>query len=307
MEFVSHSYDDAADLDRMRSVLIEGRRVMRHSRYSHIGDLDWALFYDPDQKRREDTIRLWSDEHGRTVGWGRLQGSVYFEHHVLPELRGSPVEAEIVEWCERAVSAGRPQASEDGSTCRTEIFQSDASTSALLWSRGFVASRETGLYFAQELHRPLPSPSVLAGFVVRAMTPDDIEQRAAVHFAAFSPGSRMTPEGYRAFMKAPGYDLELDSVVQAPDGRLAAYAMAWLDKDNGVGEFEPVGCHPDFRRLGLARAALHRGLLTMKERGMTTAIVYTNAENTAAAALYPSAGFALVDRFVTMGKPEAIA
>ena len=54
--------------------------------------------------------------------------------------------------------------------------------------------------------------------------------------------------------------------------------------------------------MGLARAALHRGMSKMRERGMTTAIVYTNAENAAARALYPSAGFSLVNRFVTLSR-----
>jgi len=303
MDFEARPYRDPADLDAMKSVLIAGRHASRHSGYRHIGDLDWALFYDPDGKSRKATIRLWCDEQGHTVGWGRAQGSVYFEHQLLPELRGSALEAEIVEWCEGAVRAV-DAVPVDGSVCATEIFEDDTSTIDILRGRGFGSSRVSGLYFSQELRGPLPNRRLPEGFTVRGLRESDIEQRAAVHFAAFSPGSRMTAAAYRAFMSAPGYDPDLDTVVEAPDGRLAAYAMAWLDSADGVGEFEPVGTHLDFRRMGLARAALGRGLIELKERGMTTAIVYTNSENIAARALYPSAGFSLVNRFVTLSRTQ---
>ncbi len=302
MTNTTRPYSDAADLDRMKKVLIEGRRASRHSGYMHVGDLDWALFYDADNKRREDSIRLWSRADGPIVGYGRRQGSVYFEHHLLPGLRGTPLQQEIIACCEDAVRASAQKALEDGSVCATEIFEDDAATAVALTQRGYLLSKVSGLYFARELDRGVPATSLPPGFLVRGMSDADIEQRAAVHFAAFSPGSRMTAAYYRAFMSAPGYDPALDSVVEAPDGRIAAYAMAWLDPDNRLGEFEPVGTHPDFRRLGLARAALYRGLGLMRERGMATAIVYTNAENVAARALYPAAGFTLTNRFVTYAR-----
>ena len=305
MKFTSRPYREKADLDRLKSVLVEGRRASRHSGYTHVGDLEWVLFYDPDHKPRETTIRLWFDAAGDVAGWGRYQGSVYFEHHLLPDLRGSSFEEEIVRWCIDTVHAAGGPPLEDGPACATEIFEDDASTVTLLARLGFGPPKVTGLYFTQELDAVIAAPAPPEGFTARAMTTsaDDVDGRAAAHYAAFSPGSRMTADAYRAFMSAPGYDAALDSIVQASDGRIAAYAMGWLDRDNLVGEFEPVGCRPEFRRLGLARAALVRGLLTMKDRGMATAIVYTNAENTAAAALYPSAGFELTNRFVTLSLP----
>ena len=48
------------------------------------------------------------------------------------------------------------------------------------------------------------------------------------------------------------YRADLDCVVEAPDGSLVAYCLAWLDDANRVGELEPVGTHPDYRRRGLA-------------------------------------------------------
>ena len=56
-------------------------------------------------------------------------------------------------------------------------------------------------------------------------------------------------ESYTRLTTLPHYRFEDDLVVEAPDGSLAAFAMAWWDPAAKVGEFEPVGTHPDHQRL----------------------------------------------------------
>ena len=79
--------------------------------------------------------------------------------------------------------------------------------------------------------------------------PDEIEARMTVHRAAFAP-SKMTVEKYARLTTLPHYRFEDDLVVEAPDGSLAAFAMAWWDPIARVGEYEPVGTHPDHQRRG---------------------------------------------------------
>ncbi|MFG1639394.1 GNAT family N-acetyltransferase [Amycolatopsis sp. NPDC049252] len=71
----------------------------------------------------------------------------------------------------------------------------------------------------------------------------------------------MTEASYRNVMTAWPYCGRLDWAVEAPDGRIAAQCLIWLEEHNAVGELEPVGTLPEFRRKGLARsvclAALH--------------------------------------------------
>jgi GNAT superfamily N-acetyltransferase len=43
----------------------------------------------------------------------------------------------------------------------------------------------------------------------------------------------------------------------------------WLDEANKTAEFEPVGTHPGFRRLGLGTAALLHGMHLAREAGAT--------------------------------------
>ena len=99
------------------------------------------------------------------------------------------------------------------------------------------------------------------GYRLRTVEPADLEARVELHRVVWAP-SRVTVESFVNVQAAWPYRADLDCVVEAPDGSLAAYCLAWLDDANGVGELEPVGTHPDYRRRGLASAvclfALHR-------------------------------------------------
>lgn len=67
-------------------------------------------------------------------------------------------------------------------------------------------------------------------------------------------------------------------MVEAPDGSFAAFCLIWLDEQNGVGELEPVGTDPRFRRLGLGTAVCSFALHRLREQGATAAIVYARGD-----------------------------
>jgi predicted GNAT family acetyltransferase len=91
-------------------------------------------------------------------------------------------------------------------------------------------------------------------------------------------------------------------VIEAHDGRFAAYALLWPDDANGVGELEPVGTAPAHRRLGLAGAACLEVARRLRGLGAGTAVVYA-VEGSAAGRLYGSLGFEQVDRHVELRRP----
>jgi ribosomal protein S18 acetylase RimI-like enzyme len=117
----------------------------------------------------------------------------------------------------------------------------------------------------------------------------------ACHRAGF--GSEvMTAETRRATLGAPAYRPELDLVAEAPDGRLAAFAVFWLNPSNRgqsgerEGQVEPAGTHPDFRRRGLATTLLSEGFRRLKAAGAAVAIVETDTFRGPARHLYESVG-----------------
>ena len=93
-------------------------------------------------------------------------------------------------------------------------------------------------------------------------------------------------------------------MVEAPDGSFAAYVLCWFDEKNGVGEFEPVGTHPDYRRRGLGAAVCRYGLRRLQEEGARSAIVYGGGrdEDKRSRALYESIGFRRHTRAIELRK-----
>ena len=125
----------------------------------------------------------------------------------------------------------------------------------------------------------------------------DLPARVAVHRAAFHP-SRVTEESYAKVMAEWPYRPELDCAVVPPDGSFAAFALGWLDEANGVGLLEPVGTHPDHRRLGLGRAVSLLALRQLRSAGAERAVVRSrgDAAYPVPKLLYESIGFRELSR-----------
>ena len=83
----------------------------------------------------------------------------------------------------------------------------------------------------------------------------------------------------------------LDLVAMAPDRTFAACCLFWLDEENAVGQIEPVGTHPDYRRRGLGRALIEEGLRRLRALGATTAYVRPEDPRPDLLQSYESCGF----------------
>jgi ribosomal protein S18 acetylase RimI-like enzyme len=239
-------------------------------------------------------VRLWLDDTGRAHAWAWLwqEGELDFQLH--PEAAG--LLGEVLEWFE---SATQPN---EQDVIRAWTLEAHEQTVAALEAAGYEL--DDGSWYEHML-APLdaepPSPDVPCGFELRTVRgDDDVDRRVDVHRAAFAP-SRVVPESYRRVMRAWPYRPELDHVTVAPDGTFAAFCLCWLDEDNGVGELEPVGTHPDYRRVGLARAVCLAGLRSLRAAGAETALVYS-VGGSAATRLYESVGFTSRSRHLPFRK-----
>jgi ribosomal protein S18 acetylase RimI-like enzyme len=167
-------------------------------------------------------------------------------------------------------------------------FEDDSDLRAAFARHGFVQPGEQ----LHCLERSLPEPPVLSplppGFGYRTVEPADLAERVAIHRDVWAP-SRVTESSYANVMAAWPYRSSLDCVVEAPDGRFAAYCLVWPDDENGVGELEPVGVREEFRRRGLGTAVCTFALQRLYEEGGRQAIVYCDTDP--ACELYRSLGF----------------
>jgi ribosomal protein S18 acetylase RimI-like enzyme len=142
----------------------------------------------------------------------------------------------------------------------------------------------------RNLAASIEAPTLPEGFSVRPLVESKIDARVAAVKAIWS-GNSVTPEKYRDVMGLPSYRPELDLVAVASEGALAAFCTVWLDETNGVGNFEPVGTHPDYRCRGLGLAVVLEGMRRMKSLGAHTACVFCHVDSQAALRLYERCGF----------------
>jgi ribosomal protein S18 acetylase RimI-like enzyme len=255
----------------MHELALEQRRLLGVRAPWHVGDVTWGL---RQHEGREDewTFRLWWDADGRVVAWSWLKGDKgLLEHdvrrdhlHLLDEILAVPDA--------RAASA----------------FEDDDETLAALARHGFTRPDGEYRFNARAIAEP-PEPTPLPdGFRLRTVEPADLAERVAIHCDVWAP-SRVTESSYANVTASWPYRRSLDCVVETPDGRFAAYVLAWPDETNGVGLFEPVGTRAEFRRRGLGAAVCTFALSRLYDEGLRQAIVLCESDE--ASALYQSVGF----------------
>jgi ribosomal protein S18 acetylase RimI-like enzyme len=254
----------------MQGLALEQRTLLGPRAQWHVGDLAWNL--RPHQEREgEWRIRVWAED-GQMIGWswlqregGRLEYDVHRQHtHLLDEILD----------VQAASSAF--------------VVEDDAELRAALERHGFVEPGQEMHYLIRDLvTAPEPAP-LPPGFRCRTVEDADAAERVAIHRDVWAP-SALTEPSYVAMRATWPYRPSLDCVVEAPDGRFAAYALLWPDDEHGVGELEPVGVREEFRRRGLGAAVCSHALRRWHDAGGRQAIVYCAAEP--ACALYQSMGF----------------
>ncbi len=247
-----------------------------------VGDLEWWIALGGPDVDWSTRIRIWELED-RMVAWCWFKPPAEADWFVAQDLGPddtSAIRDEILEWhqlqmlrdARRLVLAG----SHDGEPPALETWAADRTRdAAFLTARGWTAGEIVLTQYHQPLDVDLDPPRVPEGYVLRTMHgPVDIPARVEVHRAAFAP-SAMTVEKYTVLRRQDHYAFDRDVVVEAPDGAFAAFAMCWADPVGSVGEFEPVGVHPDHQRRGLGRVVMRHGLRLLREAGLRDAIVFS--------------------------------
>ncbi len=285
-------YTGAAD----KAAMLELAQATRGDNI-HVIDLPYRLaswaFDDP------ANVGLWEDGDGQLLAWAVLQTPLWTLDYVYsPPARDLGLGPAILTWATgQAARVGQPH----GRPCWfVGVREDQADRRGDLERAGFVDQADAAadpysqVLMARPADAPLPGPALPNGFSIRPLAvAAEAAACAALHRAAF--GSPNMTDGWRArILESPQYHPDLDLVAVAPDGRLAAYCLGWLDATNpagGLGQIEPLATHPDFAGLGLGRAVLGETLRRLHRQGAATVEVETDGYRDAALNLYAQTGF----------------
>ena len=301
MTVTARAWASDEDLVRMQALMSRSWDAERPVVAGTPGDLEWWISQEPafDGSKR---IRLWFDGN-ELVAWAWLQGSS-IEWHGAPGLTAGAIHEEMLDWLEGEAGSS-PAPGEPVRTTSMWAMESERQLIALLERRGYEPTDDVLSHWVRPCHAAIPELALPHGYRIRTVRwPDDLEARVEVHRAAFAP-SRMTLERYQRLEEQRHYAPEGDFVVEAPDGTFAAFAISWYDPAGRVGELEPVGTHPDHRRLGLGRAVCLAAIARLCDLGAEEVLIFSSASNAASEALYASLGASAVTRSVKYGRPVA--
>lgn len=257
----------------------------------HLGDVAWR-FNRSNQFQPTEAIQIWEHEQSDEIaGLGWYTAAHYgVDLLVANEYRGIGLEKRILTWAEQKLRQ-IPFEKRGHAEVKVQVFEWDKEREQSLSQAGYRRDMFHYTWFHYDLAVQLESPVLPAGFTIRPVNQQEAAARAELHNLAFFTDD-VTQDSYLRVMNSAAYRPELDIVAVAPDGTLAAFALGWINPVLQSGLFEPVGTHPEFRRLGLAKAVILAGMRQMRAAGMCLALVYTESPNLQAQKLYLSAGFA---------------
>jgi ribosomal protein S18 acetylase RimI-like enzyme len=186
--------------------------------------------------------------------------------------------------------------------CWVEMRSDDAERQALVTSHGFTLDED---FTYIHLRHPLAHPPEVAplpdGITIRPLEgKSEVAAYVALHRAAFESES-MTMEWRAQTLRMSQYRPGLDLVAMTLDGRPVGFLVGWLDAARQLAQIEPMGVHPDFRSMGLARALLLEGMRRIQAHGATEAIVETDSGRSPALQAYESVGFAPAHTIIRKG------
>lgn len=254
----------------------------------------WALG-DP------ENVALWFDEHQQLVAWAALQTpfwTIDYAYHPT----AAEAHLEILAWADQRAKAVLGTGYGHSSWFAT-VFSGQTERLRELENAGFKCQADVGedswskVFMRRAGEMPIKVYKPPQGYIVRALAGEkEVEAYVELHQIVFET-KNMTVDWRMNTLQHPAYTPELDLVVEAPDGRLVAFCICWLNKSveaGPIGQVEPLGCHPDFSHLGLGRAALSEGLHRLQVLGAKDIFVETDNYRNLAFRLYESFDFQVV-------------
>jgi ribosomal protein S18 acetylase RimI-like enzyme len=168
------------------------------------------------------------------------------------------------------------------------IADSDVEFQDVAARLGFSATVEKEYDAAFYIDRTSTEYNLPKGFSITSMEETfDLLQYRRVLWKGFN--HELNGEGEFSFTKEredsskeemlrPNVNLSLKIAAVAPNGNFAAYCGMWYDQEAGFAVIEPVATDPEYRKLGLGRAAVLEGIRRVGVLGARIAFVSSSQQ-----------------------------
>jgi len=193
----------------------------------------------------------------------------------------SAVKPILVDWAEAHLGGWSRSLEQD--MLGLYVDDTDVDLQTILTDRGYSTFSDRGEYHARTyLDAPFPETSTLEGFRLQSLAEEnDLGQVNRVLWRGF--GHEGPPPGEDIASRAraqqtPNYRKDLNIVAVAPAGNYVAYAGIWYVPENRVAYVEPVATDPEYRRMGLGKAAVLEAIRRTRELGAEVAWVGSDQE-----------------------------
>ncbi|MFX0054301.1 MAG: GNAT family N-acetyltransferase [Promethearchaeota archaeon] len=172
------------------------------------------------------------------------------------------------------------------------VDDDDEERIALVKELGFRRGESYGDKQVRPPDAPVPDYSMPEGYTIRhAVVEEDHAKYREVQKAVFRHIKDMSKSQLLLYSRASFYKEDLDIVAVDPKGNFAAFCTVRIDPLSRIAELEPVGTHPDHRKLGLGRAVICEGLRRVEKYEPFAMVIIGAAPSEGARRLYESVGF----------------
>jgi predicted N-acetyltransferase YhbS len=225
-----------------------------------------------------DKIRLWEDdgEIVAVVHYESRLGEVFFETHPgYPHLKPA-----MLDYAENHLFGE----TETGQRyARLYVNDFDMEFEALVKSRGYaIDERHTSPLYQFPIPHPFPQIRLPEGFRIKSLAEDNnLVKINRVLWRGFNHEGEPPEEeieGRKKMQSTPNFRKDLTIVVEAPTGDFVSFSGTWYEATNMIAYVEPVATDPDFRRMGLGKAAVLEGIRRCGLLGATVAFVGSDQE-----------------------------
>lgn len=274
MKVNMRNYKNPEDYEKVNEFLT---RTFNNLKYPNWPQPRWeyALYHPFWKDDFYKYINIWEDDE-------KIVGMVNIEHscgeafiQVDPEY--SYIKREMVDWASKNIY----ETKRDKKRLVIQINEFDEELKEIAESRGFVKIERERPWFTISkftIPKKFPEIELPEGFKLKSLSEEnDLFKLDRCLWRGFNhPGEPEYKIKEREKMQsAPDFDKELNIIAVAPNGEYVAYSGIWMIPGYKTSYVEPVATDPDYRRMGLGKAAVLECIRRVGMRGAESAIVET--------------------------------